>query len=242
MKIHEITLTEAAPGSFTAQLGVLGRNLGQQITKSVLGFDPASVSKNQQSGDMLTALKATSDKLAQTVSNTWPSVVSQVMANSMDPISRSRGVTDFAKIDKALLEQELAKQVNRLISSLSRNRYTTIEQLNDFPTASTNVDKQRAIDDAKRKIQLGMGYIKRTAPSRATTPTLLQSWKAIINAVLTMVQAPTETDPEEAKLRRAVIAKDASGRITVDGRVLDPRQTGDARTLSSIQNLGLMPP
>ena len=105
MKIHEITLTEAAPGSFTAQLGVLGRNLGQQITKSVLGFDPASVSKNQQSGDMSTALKATSDKLAQTVSNTWPSVVSQVMANSMDPISRSRGVTDFAKIDKALLRK-----------------------------------------------------------------------------------------------------------------------------------------
>lgn len=243
MKIFEVTqIKEAAPGSFAAKAGVFGRALAGALSQKAFGVDPNQF-RNQATVDpneIAPAIKATVNKVAQQMAQTWPQSVLAVMQQS-PTAGGGKGVTSFAKINKPLLMAELTRQTDTLVRSLTGNRYNSMDDLLKVDVANVSADAQKLTKARQDIIQKSFAALQRVDPS--TKPDyVLDLWGKIINSVMGLAKTQVGSgDPEESKLRQSKVTKDATGKIAVNGRILDMTNTADQQTMIKLQTLGLLP-
>jgi len=234
MKIVEITeaLTAMKPGSWA----VMGNMLKQAAMQKLTGLDAGPADPAQVNAQT----KAVTDKVTQQMIQTWPQSVLQIMQNSPGPRG-SRGVTNFTKVSKPLLLGELTRQVDTLVKSLTGNRYTSMNELMTINPTDASIQSQQAVKEKQRILNLSFALLSRTDPS-AKPDFAAKAWNGIVNAIVTISQSEIGSqDPEEGELRRAKITKDASGKISVNGRILNMKDAKDQQTLTKINALGLIP-
>ena len=128
MKIHEITLTEAAPGSFAAKAGVFGRAFGRALSQQMFGAAPggaatgqpvAGVARQDVAGQMAKPMVA---KISKQLMADYQQNVLELQKRTPNPATGTEGVPSPAQVPLNRRIALINGMTNNLLSTLSNQK------------------------------------------------------------------------------------------------------------------------
>lgn len=225
------------------------RGVGNELMSRWTGVDKPGGKDWFSATEPAPQTKIARQRIADEIIKHWSGTVSQVMAATKDPASGVTGVTDFTKIDKRQLSMSANLLISQLLAKLTNN---TVKNIGDVDNLKSSDAVTKSLDPAKAatyvdrindKLRNALNALMIADPTNDVGRTeALKQWQQVVNAAFLIKQLEAAKPADMYGLAGKKIARDASGNITVDGRVLDRTNPTDAATLNDLASQGLLPP
>jgi hypothetical protein len=180
-------------------------------------------------------------RMAKAIADQWGNTVAQVKANTKT--DSGVGVNDFKLIDKRQLSMAANMLISQLLPKLTGGMVQNIDDVvnlknSDLITKSADpLQASGYVLRIDRKLRTAINALMVADPSTDAGKTdIKKHWQNVVNSAELLTQLKNLKPAAMYGLAGKKIARDASGRITVDGKL------ADAETRAAIAAQGLEPP